>query len=59
MAVPSLPPALSGPVTALVTDLKNAFGQRLLAVVAYGPRLDQANAASGPPLNTLALVDVL
>ena len=40
----------------LVADLRNVFGDRLLAVVAYGPRVD---GAADAPLTSLALVDSL
>jgi hypothetical protein len=53
----TLPPALRSAATGLVADLREVFGERLLAVVAYGPRLDEA--ASGPPLTTLALTDLV
>ncbi|HEU4695213.1 MAG TPA: hypothetical protein VFS23_42905 [Vicinamibacterales bacterium] len=40
----------------LVRDLRNVFGPRLLAVVAYGPRIE---GADGDPLTCLALVESL
>ena len=41
---------------ALVGDLRNVFGPRLLAVVAYGPRIEGADSE---PLTCLALVENL
>ena len=40
----------------LVNDLRNVFGNRLLAVVAYGPRVE---GSAGNPLTCLALVATL
>jgi hypothetical protein len=40
----------------LVSDLRNVFGHRLLAVVAYGPRIE---GSSSDPLTCLALVTTL
>ena len=45
-----------GAADTLVGDLQNVFGTRLLAVVAYGPRIE---ASSDEPLTCLALVDSL
>lgn len=55
----SLPAALRAQAAAMVADLRDVFGARLTAVVAYGRSLDHAQAAARPPLNALALVDVV
>jgi hypothetical protein len=56
---PAVPAALSGAVERLTGDLESIFGPRLRALVAHGPRVRAASAASSAavPLNTLALVD--
>jgi hypothetical protein len=49
-------PTWQSAALALVTDLRNVFGDRLQSVVAYGPRLDGHTDA---PLTCLALVSTL
>jgi hypothetical protein len=58
----AIPPTLSRPLESLVSDLREAFAERLLSVVAYGPGLRSPRpSAPGPAVlaNTLALVERL
>ena len=49
-------PTWQSAALALVSDLRNVFGDRLRSVVAYGPQLD---GQTGAPLTCLALVSTL
>ncbi len=58
---PDLPPALVRPLARLCDDLRQIFAERLLALVAHGPRVRHPDAAGAGalPVSTLALVDGL
>jgi hypothetical protein len=57
-----VPPDLREPFEAVTRDLRAIFGPRLLALVAFGPRIRvaiRARRGTAPPADTLALVDRL